>query len=122
MNLHDLGRILSDPRHRIYVKLAILGLLIAVSLLPLQSIRGLIVERQETGRAVEHEIALTWGGEQRIIGPVLVVPLTGGAKDRVQPSSETETGITYAPDKRSNDHDRLFILPDSLSSRVSSAS
>lgn len=115
MNLHDLGRLLSEPRHRIYVKLAILGLLVAASLLPLRSVRELIAERQETNLAVEQEIALTWGGEQRIIGPVLVVPLTGGAKDRVQPSSETETGITYAPDKRSNDHDRLFILPESLS-------
>ena len=117
MNLQDLGRILSEPRHRIYIKLAILGLLVAASLLPLQSIRGLIVERQETSRAVEEEIVGSWGGEQRIIGPVLVVPLAGGSTGSDGASPDTETGITYAEEGENSDtedgenseNNRLFI-------------
>ncbi len=115
MSLQDLGRFLAEPRHRIYFKLAILGLLVAASLLPLQSIRGLIVERQETSRAAGEEIVESWGGEQRIIGPVLVVPLASGSTGRDVTSSDTETGITYADDGGSSRIDRLFIMPESLS-------
>ena len=56
MNFRALGRLLTEPRHQSYVKIAILGLLVGVSLLPLQSIRGLILERQETNNAVKDEI------------------------------------------------------------------
>ncbi len=118
MNLQDLGRFLAEPRHQSYVKTAILGLLIAASLLPLQSIRGLIAERQETSRAAEDEIVGSWGGEQRIIGPVLVVPLATGSAGRDVTSPDTDTGITYGEDGESPEHDRLFIMPASLSIEV----
>ncbi len=115
MNLQSLGRILAEPRFRIYVKLVILGFLVLASLLPLQSIRGLVLERQETSVAAEENIVSAWGGEQRIIGPVLVVPFT---VDFMNPNAgplDTETGITYAEDGEYSDNDRLFIMPDSLS-------
>jgi len=115
MNLQDLGRFISEPRHRIYVKLAILSLLVAASLLPLQSIRGLVAERQEASAAVEEEIVGSWGGEQRIIGPVLVVPLARGSTGSDDASLDSETGITYVEDRLSLYQNRLFILPESLS-------
>jgi len=115
MNLQDVGRILSEPRHRNYVKLAILALLVAASLLPLQSIRGLIAERQETSLVAEQEIIDSWGGEQRIVGPVLVVPLSGGSTGGDGTSPDTETGISYAEDGTIFYDNHLFIMPESLS-------
>ena len=115
MDLQDLGRFLAEPRHRIYFKLAILGLLVAASLLPLQSIRGLIVERQETSRAAGEEIVESWGGEQRIIGPVLVVPFTVDFMDPSAGPLDTETGITYFEFGENAENNRLFIMPESLS-------
>lgn len=115
MNLQDLARILTEPRHQTYLKLVILGLLVAASLLPLQSIRGLIAERQETSLAVEKEIVGSWGGEQRIVGPVLVVPLAAGGMGRDAGSPDSETGISYAEDSASFESDHLFIMPESLS-------
>jgi inner membrane protein len=115
MNFRALGRLLTEPRHQSYVKIAILGLLVAASLLPLQSIRGLILERQETSIAAEEDIVGSWGGEQRIVGPVLVVPLTMGPTNRDVTSSDMDTGITYADDGGGSKIDRLFITPESLS-------
>lgn len=115
MNLQALARFLNEPRHQTYVKLVILGLLVAASLLPLRSIRNLVIERQETNLAVEREIVGSWGGEQRIIGPVLVVPLATGSAGRDVTSSDMDTGITYSEDGESSENDRLFIMPESLS-------
>ncbi len=115
MTLQALVRLLAEPRHQTYVKLVILGLLVAASLLPLRSIRGLIVERQETSLAVEEEIVGSWGGGQRIVGPVLVVPLATDSANRDVTSSDMETGITYAEADESPIIDRLFIMPESLS-------
>ena len=115
MNLQALGRILSEPHHWSYVKLAILGLLVLASLLPLLSIRGLIAERQETSLAVERDIVASWGGEQRVIGPVLVVPIAADSTSLDAGRLDSETGISYAEDGASSDNDRLFIMPESLS-------
>ncbi len=51
------GSQLTEPRHQSTVKLAILGLLVAASLLPLRSIRNLVIERHETSLAAGEEIA-----------------------------------------------------------------
>lgn len=115
MNLQALARILTEPRHQSYVKLAILGLLVAASLLPLRSIRGLVLERQDTSLAVEREIVGSWGGEQRLVGPVLVVPLATGSTSRDAGQSDSETGISYTEDGENSYNDRLFIMPESLS-------
>ena len=67
-------RVLSDPHNQPTIKLAIIAILCLASLLPLQSIRALVLERQQTGASATQQIARAWGGEQRLIGPVLVVP------------------------------------------------
>ena len=75
----DTRTLFSDPRSYAYIKLAVIAALCLASLVPLQSIRALIAERQQNGAAAAEEIAQAWGGEQRVIGPVLVVPYTVSA-------------------------------------------
>lgn len=115
MTLQALASILTDPRHQTYVKLVILGFLVAASLLPLRAIRDLVLERQQTSLAAEEDIVASWGGGQRIVGPVLVVPLASGSSGRDVTSSDTQTGITYAEDGKKFYAENLFIMPESLS-------
>lgn len=61
-------------RFHVYLKPGIILVLVLVSLIPLESIRALVIERQQTGLQVAREIARAWGGEQRVAGPVLVLP------------------------------------------------
>lgn len=69
----------SNRRYQAYIKPGIIVVLVLASLIPLDSIRGLVLERQQTGQIVSREIAQSWGGEQRIAGPILVLPLIARA-------------------------------------------
>ena len=66
---------LTDPRLQTYWKILILIGLALLSLLPLASIRELVLERQQNSRTVAEEMADIWGGAQRLIGPLLVLPI-----------------------------------------------
>jgi len=50
--------------------------LILLLTIPLAMIYLLISERESRVRSVEYEVGRTWGPEQQILGPVLVVPYT----------------------------------------------
>ncbi len=56
------------------MELAILFLLIIVLVIALSSIRALVSERSERAKAARAEIAASWGQEQTIGGPILIVP------------------------------------------------
>lgn len=56
------------------IKLAGVLLLVLVLLIPLHMIRGILCERMGRRDAAVADIASTWGGEQVIVGPVLVIP------------------------------------------------
>jgi|CXWL01.1.fsa_nt_gi inner membrane protein len=56
------------------VKLGLLGFLVLVLLIPVSQVTDLVRERQGRQMSVADEIAGTWGGPQRLVGPVLAVP------------------------------------------------
>lgn len=58
---------------RIGWKLALVGLLLLLLLVPLLMLGGLVSERQERGREVAAEIARATAGEQALVGPLLLV-------------------------------------------------
>ncbi len=60
--------------HSLYFKLLVIMLLILLLWIPTGIVRGLIWERQSNFRQVNHEIASSWGGEQLIGDPVLIIP------------------------------------------------
>ena len=61
-------------KESITVKLASIGFLILILLIPQSWIESLIVERQSRAEAVVDEIASKWSGQQTVAGPVLVIP------------------------------------------------
>jgi len=55
-------------------RILLLGLLIILLQIPIRSIQGLVFERQATQQSATNEVQQKWGQEQRIIGPILIVP------------------------------------------------
>jgi inner membrane protein len=55
-------------------KLALIGALILILLVPMGFVGGLIGERESRASAVSREVSGLWGGPQLLIGPVLIVP------------------------------------------------
>ncbi|HEX2060633.1 MAG TPA: cell envelope integrity protein CreD [Thermoanaerobaculia bacterium] len=68
----------SEPPRRLrypaIVELVILGVLIGVLMIGLTMIRSLVSERSRRAQSVRGEIASSWGQQQTIGGPVLIVP------------------------------------------------
>ncbi|HVS54383.1 MAG TPA: cell envelope integrity protein CreD [Opitutaceae bacterium] len=90
------------------LKLLLVGFLILVLLAPLGMVRSTLHERLERHDAAVADIAQSWGGAQRLLGPVLVVPFTF--------ATESETVMADGRRVRTS---RLvtaeaFFLPDQL--------
>jgi len=56
------------------IRAIIVGVIALVMLIPLVMMQGVVHERNGLYRNVLHDIANTWGGQQLLQGPVLVVP------------------------------------------------
>jgi len=86
------ARVLAMP----VVKLVLIGMLIALMQLPLAYVAGLIEERQGRQAEVLNEFRQSWGPQQTLLGPILVVPYrVEGASSRrylhIAPSQLTAT-------------------------------
>ncbi len=101
-------------RYRLYFKLAFLILLVLLSVIPLAMIEGVVNERQHLSYAVAREVSGSWGGEQRIVGPVLIVPFTETRKEQVANPDRTEPGDPYFIEKEVTERKHLFLLPETL--------
>jgi inner membrane protein len=66
------GRFLNSPGFKFFL---ICGLVLAL-LVPLLLVWALVSEREQRAEGVRQEVAREWGGAQRIVGPVLIVPYT----------------------------------------------
>ena len=55
-------------------RVIVLGLLIALVLIPLYMVHDMVMERYDRSLAVADEVASQWGGQQLIAGPVVTVP------------------------------------------------
>jgi inner membrane protein len=65
----------------IVLKMAVIGVLIVVLLVPLLMTGAMVSERQSRYEAVTREVASTWGNPQTLGGPVLVVPYRGWTRN-----------------------------------------
>jgi len=92
------------------IGVAILALIL---LIPLQMVRSVVRERHQTYEGVVHEIAGAWSGEQRIAGPILVIPFT--EKIAIQDQFITPQGEKKVTQRWEIRQRRAVILPDSLS-------
>ena len=57
-------------------KTAVIAALIFVLTIPLFAVWGLVQERENNAQSVRRDVARSWGGDQNITGPFLVIPYT----------------------------------------------
>ena len=95
--MHEL---VSRLRQSASFKVAVIGFLILVLLIPLAMIKDVIAERDQTGQMAKFDIYQTWGGNQLVAGPVLVIPY--------DVPGTTHSGVEY----KSRQH--IYLLPQSL--------
>jgi inner membrane protein len=91
------------PGFDISKRVAMLGILILITLIPLNMVGDLVHERSARRYEVENQIASQWGGWQIVAGPVLMIPYVtrssyiredGGSAEAV-----TERSAFFLPDK-----------------------
>ncbi|WP_134091680.1 cell envelope integrity protein CreD [Olivibacter sp. XZL3] len=86
------------------VKLAMVGFLSLLLLIPSSWVIDLISERQGRQREVIKEIAQSWSGIQNVVGPVLVIPYTAFQQIKDDKGNITVEGIKQY----------IFLMPDRL--------
>ena len=65
---------LAELRTSVSLKALVIGILILLLLIPVAMIRGVISDREAIGVQARLGVAQSWGGEQLIGGPILVLP------------------------------------------------
>ncbi|MBY0433429.1 MAG: cell envelope integrity protein CreD [Cyclobacteriaceae bacterium] len=105
LNLSD--RLNQWIRESVTIKLASIGFLVLLLLIPSSWIQSLIQERQQRAAEVIHEIASKWSGPQTVAGPVLVVPFV-----RYEKIKHVQNGI--AVEEVNEIVERAYFLPDKL--------
>lgn len=94
LNLFEkINRWLSES---IMVKLASIGFLILILLIPSSWIESLIRERESRADSVVEEIASKWSGAQTITGPVLTIPYLIRYQVKVDAKMETRERTEWA--------------------------
>src|ERR1043166_8035549 len=87
-------------RNSVTLKLAAVGILILLLLIPSSMISTLIDERQSLRDEAVGEVSSKWGGSQTLSGPVISIPYYSSV---VNQNGQTETRVEYA-----------HFLPDSI--------
>jgi inner membrane protein len=62
-------------QHSLTLKIILLAVMGLFLLIPLEMIKSIILERQQTSENVRQEIALQWAGKQNVSGPILNIPV-----------------------------------------------
>lgn len=96
-------------KHRVLIKLLVIFLLVVGLTIPNLMIQELVGERSYYRQQAKQSIAASWTGEQRFLGPVLVVPYTERLERKVWNDKENRFRIVEQVNDR-----RLFVLPDDL--------
>lgn len=94
------------------VRVIAVAMLAVALLIPLDMVRSIVRERHQTYRGVVAEIAGVWSGDQRVAGPILVLPYTERVEvrdDYVTPQGEKKSSHHWETCER-----RAVILPDVL--------
>lgn len=92
------------------LKMIVIVLLTFVLMIPLGWVRGVITERASYSESVQRELGKTWGGPQRLAGPLLVVPFAWRESYRVRDQKADGEEPVYLVKQRDKEA-RLYILP-----------
>lgn len=102
MEEHTLhGQFKYAVRDSITLRLLIVGILLAVMLIPLFMIGSLITERTNRHSTTIREVTSKWGAGQYIMGPVLIVPYKSYSADKNNKAVESIQYASFSPDELS---------------------
>ncbi len=88
------------------------ALLALILLIPLRMVESVVQDRYQTYQGVVREIAESWSGDQRVAGPILVVPYAEKVSIRDEYlTPEGEKKVTQRWESRQR---RAILLPDVL--------
>ena len=68
-------------KHSLFIKLASIGIIITLLMIPISLVKDLIRERNHSQASVINEVSGKWGKAQQIVGPVLTIPYKTFSKD-----------------------------------------
>lgn len=91
---------LRELNRSVSTKVLFIGLMVLVLLIPVSMIKGVINDRQMISSQAESDIMRSWGGQQLIAAPILILPYE--YMDVTQYGSRLVTG------------GRLYVLPEDL--------
>lgn len=97
-------------RHAVTLKLGWVFCLVLVLLIPLGMIRSILFERMNRRNQAVAEITSSWGGEQVVVGPVLVIPyqyrfktwkeqIVDGRQERLEVEQTAVANAFFLPDE-----------------------
>jgi inner membrane protein len=96
-------------KNKFMVKLVVIGALMMGLMIPLAMIEGVVSERSAYRNQAKSSIAASWTGEQKFLGPLLVVPYSEKLSRKVWDKNlEDYRHEVYHQDRR------LLILPEAL--------
>jgi inner membrane protein len=96
-------------KNRFFIKLVVIGALMLGLMIPLMMIEGVVSERSAYRNHAKVSIAASWTGEQKLLGPLLVVPYSEKKTRKVWDKNlEDYRHEVYYLDRR------LLILPEEL--------
>ena len=87
------------------LKIALMGVLALLMLIPLAMVQGQIKDRQNAAESSRHEVAASWGRAQTLTGPVLKFSYDVEVQDKDQQKTTKEATGTVYPRKLSYDID-----------------
>ncbi|MEO8143288.1 MAG: cell envelope integrity protein CreD [Betaproteobacteria bacterium] len=93
-------------------KIALIGIVALLLLIPVDMIRGLVAERKQARDGVIAGIARGSSEAQRIVGPVLYVPWTRRGTETT--TSTDDSGRSRTSSKEKVEHGQVVLLPSTL--------
>lgn len=97
--MHGVNHTMKRVGNSVITRLAVIGCLIMILLIPVEMIKGIIHEREIRRQDVVTEVSSKWGREQTIAGPILSVPYTVYTTDDKGNKKSTTSHAHILPDQ-----------------------
>jgi len=101
-----------DLKNSLLFRFGIIAVLVLFMSVPLDMVKGIVWDRSTQYHSVLEDIAKTWGHEQKLSGPVLLVPYTE-KHTTVKTVIDTD-GTERKINKLSYSHHTAIVLPEDL--------
>ncbi len=106
--MHNIGRL----KNSLLFRFGIIAVLVLFMSIPLDMVKGIVWERSSLYQGVLKDIAKTWGQEQKLSGPALLIPYT--EKHVTVDTIINKDGTEKKVNKTSYSQHTAIVLPDNI--------